>query len=258
MQLQVFKFQSTEEQQFNDIRTVEIDGEVWFIASDVTNILGYSNGRDAVSRHCKPKGVVKHDIPTQSGNQIATLISEPNVYRLTIKSQLPSAELFESWLFEEVLPSIRKRGYYGKIDRTQVPNFYIRYQDNFHKIDKNYFSVISEMFVTLNSELEKVGYQMPNKGQDGKQIMPDISVGRMFADYLKKIGSEFDGTHKFYKHSFPDNRDDVDAKMCPIDAIPTFRRFIYEKWIPDNAQKYFKERDPLALDYLPKLLGTGK
>ena len=67
MQLEVFKFKSPEEQQFNDIRTVEIDGEVWFIASDVTNILGYSNGRDAVARHCKPKGVVKHDIPTQSG-----------------------------------------------------------------------------------------------------------------------------------------------------------------------------------------------
>ena len=75
-----------------------------------------------------------------------------------------------------------------------------------------------------------------------------------FANYLKKIDSEFNGTHKFYKHSFQDNRDDVDAKMYPIEAIPIFRRFIYEKWIPENAQKYFKERDPLALDYLPKLL----
>ena len=149
------------------------------------------------------------------------------------------------------VPSIRKKGYYGRIDRTQVQNFYIRYQDNFHKIDRNYFSVISELFVTLNAELENVGYQIPNKGENGKQIMPDISFGRMFSSYLKKTNSEFNETHKFYDHSFPDNRDDVEARMYPIEALPTFRKFIYEKWIPENAQNYFKDRDPLALDYLP-------
>ena len=94
MQLSVFKFQSEEEQMLNEIRTVEIDGEIWFVASDVTNILGYANGRDAIIRHCKEKGVVKHDIPTSSGNQRVTLINEPNVYRLTVKSKLESAVKF--------------------------------------------------------------------------------------------------------------------------------------------------------------------
>jgi prophage antirepressor-like protein len=255
MQVEIFKFESSEEQMLNEIRTAEIDGEIWFVASDVTNILGYSNGRDAVSRHCKTKGVVKHDIPTQSGNQTATLINEPNVYRLTVKSKLKSAEKFEEWLFEEVIPSIRKRGFYGKIDRSQAPNFYLRYKDNLHKIDRNYFSVISELFVTLNAELEKVGYEIPDKGENGKQIMPDISVGRMFANYLKATNSEFNETHKYYDHSFPDNRQDVEARMYPIEALATFRKFVFNKWIPENAQKYFKERDPIALDYLPKLIG---
>ena len=54
----------------SDIRTVEIDGEIWFVASDVTNILGYSNGRDAISRHCKQKGVVKHDIPRKTTGEL--------------------------------------------------------------------------------------------------------------------------------------------------------------------------------------------
>jgi prophage antirepressor-like protein len=256
MQVEIFKFESEEEQMFNEIRTVDIDGEIWFVASDVTNILGYSNGRDAVNRHCKTKGVVKHDIPTQSGNQKATLINEPNVYRLTVKSKLESAEKFEEWLFEEVIPSIRKKGFYGRIDRSQAPNFYLRYKDNLHKIDRNYFSVISELFVTLNAELEKVGYEIPNRGETGKQIMPDISVGRMFSSYLKKTESEFNGSHKHYDHSFPDDRPDVEARMYPIEALPTFRRFVFDKWIPENAQKYFKERDPIALDYLPKLLGN--
>jgi prophage antirepressor-like protein len=85
MQLSVFKFQTDEQQMLNEIRTIEIDGEILLVASDITNILGCSNGRDAINRHCKIRGVVKHDIPTQSGIQIVTLISESNVYRLTIR-----------------------------------------------------------------------------------------------------------------------------------------------------------------------------
>lgn len=256
MQLQVFKFQSKEQQQFNDIRTVEIDGELWFVASDVTNILGYSNGRDAVSRHCKVRGVVKHDIPTKSGNQAVTLINEPNVYRLTVKSQLPSAELFESWLFEEVIPQIRKKGFYGRVDRAEIPNFYKRYLGNIHKIELHkHFSVVSELFTILYSELENVGYVIPNKAEDGKLIMPDISVGKMFATYLEKQSSEYKDSFEYYDHSFDDGRTDQKARKYTIEALPLFRKYVIEVWIPENAQGYFRERDPLALDYLPKLLG---
>lgn len=256
MQIEIFEFQSPEQQMLNQIRTVEIEGEIWFVASDVAKTLGYSRPSEATKRHCKEKGTSIQRIPTSGGEQPMTVINEPNVYRLIIKSQLPSAEKFEEWLFEEVIPSIRKKGYYGKINRSQAPNFYLRYKDNLHKIDRNYFSVISELFVTLNAELEKVGYEIPNKAENGKQIMPDISVGRMFSNYLKKTESEFNGTHKYYDHSFSDNRQDVEARMYPIEALAIFRKFVFNKWIPENAQKYFKERDPVALDYLPKLLGN--
>lgn len=256
MQIEIFEFQSPEQKLLNKIRTVEIEGEIWFVASDVAKTLGYAKPSNAVNTHCKDKGTLKQGIPTSSGEQLMTIINEPNVYRLIIKSKLPSAEKFEEWLFEKVIPSIRKKGYYGKIDRSQAPNFYLRYKDNLHKIDRNYFSVISELFVTLNAELEKVGYEIPNKGENGKQIMPDISVGRMFSNYLKKTNSEFNGTHKYYNHSFTDGRQDVEARMYPIEALATFRKFVFNKWIPENAQKYFKERDPIALDYLPKLLGN--
>ncbi|WP_213279334.1 BRO-N domain-containing protein [Chryseobacterium indologenes] len=254
MQLEIFNYQSDEEQMLNEIKTVEIDGEIWFAASDVAKTLGYKRPSEAVRQHCKERGTVKHRIPTKSGEQEVLLINEPNVYRLIIKSQLPSAEAFETWLFEEVVPSIRKKGFYGKIDRSQAPNFYIRYQGNFHKIDRNYFSVISELFVTLNAELEKVGYSIPDKGIDGKGMYPDISVGRLFSKYLQDTDSVHDGTHKTYPHSFPDGRPDVDARMYPIDALPTFRKFVYDVWIPERGPGYFKAKDPLALDYLPKLL----
>lgn len=256
MQVEIFKFETDGEQIFNEIRTVDIDGEIWFVGADVAKTLGYKRPSEAIRQHCKEKGTVKDRIPTNGGSQETLLINEPNVYRLTVRSKLPSAEKFEEWLFEEVIPSIRKKGYYGRIDRNQAPNFYLRYKDNLHKIDRNYFSVISELFVTLNAELEKVGYEIPDKGENGKQIMPDISVGRMFSTYLKKTESEFNGTHKYYDHSFSDDRQDVEARMYPIEALPAFRKFVFNKWIPENAQKYFKERDPVALDYLPKLLGN--
>ena len=259
MQLQIFKYQSEEEQLFNEIRTIEQeDGSVLFGATDVARVLGYASPADAVTRHCKGVVVLETPIPNQWGtvvNQKIKYIPEGDVYRLIIKSRLPSAERFEKWLFDEVVPSIRKRGYYGKIDRIALPNFIERYKDNFHKLPRDYFSVISEMYARLYMELEKVGYVIPDMGEHGKQMMPDISVGRGFASFLKRHKSEFYNTAKTYRHTFPDGRE-VDANMYHIDALPMFIRYINEDWIPNRAMEYFKKRDPLALDYLPKLLGV--
>ena len=77
------------------VRTLKINDEIWFVANDVTEILGYKNGRDAVARHCKSKGVAKHDTPTTGGKQSLTHINESNLYRLVISSELPSSEEFE-------------------------------------------------------------------------------------------------------------------------------------------------------------------
>lgn len=238
-----------------EIRTVDIDGEIWFVAKDVALALGYSNPQDAVRRHCKKtRNIAGAGNAHPSLDPQTIIIPEPDIYRLIIKSNLPSAEKFETWVFEEVIPSIRKKGFYGKIDRTQLPNFIERYRDNYHKLPSDHFSVISEMFARLHMALEKAGYTMPNRGLDGKQLMPDISVGQGFAKFLKESGSEFYDTHKTYKHSFPDGRPDFDANMYHIDALPMFIRYVNEVWIPQRAQEYFKKRDPVALDYLPKLL----
>lgn len=80
------------------------------MAVDVAAALGYATPRDAISRHCK--GVVKRDTPTSSGIQQMSYINEGDLYRLIMKSKLPSAEKFESWVVDEVLPAIRKTGSY--------------------------------------------------------------------------------------------------------------------------------------------------
>lgn len=95
---------------FGQVRTVEENGKVLFCGTDVAKALGYSNPRDALRRHCK--GVVKRDTLTDGGNQQVSFIPEGDIYRLAAKSELPGAEQFESWIFDEVIPSIRKNGGY--------------------------------------------------------------------------------------------------------------------------------------------------
>lgn len=108
-QLEVFNFAETK----SEIRSVFEDGRPYFVGLDVAKALGYTNSRKALSDHCK--GVTKRYIPHPQNldKQIeVSVIPESDVYRLIIKSQLPSAEKFERWVMEEVLPSIRKKGSY--------------------------------------------------------------------------------------------------------------------------------------------------
>lgn len=103
--------------EFGQIRTVEVEGKIYFVGKDVANALGYSNPRDAIARHCR--GVVKHDSFKEGGQEVA-LLPEGDIYRLITHSKLESAERFESWVFDEVLPSIRQTGQYQQKPLTQL------------------------------------------------------------------------------------------------------------------------------------------
>jgi prophage antirepressor-like protein len=253
MQLQVFTFQSEEEKTLNEISTVEIDGNIWFVASDICSSLGLSNPSEALKSLDEDEKLTS--VILRAGqNRNVNFVNESGLYALIFKSRKPSAGKFRKWITKEVIPSIRTKGYYGQIDRAALPNFIERYKDNYHKIPGDHFSVISEMYVRLYMALEKVGYVVPDRGASGQQMMPDISVGKGFAAFLKFHKSEFYEKCKTYRHSFPDGRE-VDANMYHIDALPMFIRYINEEWVPKYATKYFKERDPLALEYLPKILG---
>lgn len=99
-----------ENQEFGKVRALEIDGKPYFCAADVAKALGYANCNDAVIRHCR--AIVKYDTPISGKIQEVNYIPEGDVYRLIVRSKLPSAEKFEKWVFDEVLPSIRQTGGY--------------------------------------------------------------------------------------------------------------------------------------------------
>jgi prophage antirepressor-like protein len=107
MQVQVFNFES------QAVRTVQSDnGETLFVGRDVCEVLGYKDTGSAIKQHCR--GAVKHlPIMDSLGRMQETrVLTEPDLYRLIIGSNLPSAQKFEAWVFEDVLPSIRKTGAY--------------------------------------------------------------------------------------------------------------------------------------------------
>lgn len=93
------------------VRLVMEGGEPWFVGKDVAVVLGYMRPSDALQQHCK--GAVKRrPLQTAGGMQDVRIISEPDMLRLIVGGKLPAAERFECWVFEEVLPSIRKTGSY--------------------------------------------------------------------------------------------------------------------------------------------------
>ena len=104
-ELQIFN-----NEEFGEIRTVTKNNKTYFAGSNVASALGYAIPHKAVQTHCK--GVLKWNIPTKSGNQDVLFIPEGDVYRLIMRSKLPAAEKFESWVVDEVIPSIRKNGGY--------------------------------------------------------------------------------------------------------------------------------------------------
>lgn len=103
----------------HEVRSLIIDGEPWFVAKDVAAVLGYANPTRDVTRHTNERQRKQYQIGTGASNVTGTgerlmnVVSEPGVYRLVMRSNLPAAERFQDWLAEEVIPSIRKTGRYA-------------------------------------------------------------------------------------------------------------------------------------------------
>lgn len=152
-----------ENSEFGAIRTVEENGKPLFCGSDVANALGYSNSRDALNRHCK--GVVKRDTPTNGGAQELSFIPEGDVYRLITHSKLPEAERFESWVFDDVLPTIRRHGMYATDELLNNPDFAI------------------QVFSKLKAERERNAFLKSENAQQ-KQLIAEFSPKASYYDVV--------------------------------------------------------------------------
>ena len=115
--LRVFK-----SEKFGTIRTITENGKTLFCAKDIATALGYKDATNAIKQHCK--GVVKRHLLSDGGMQTTNFIPEGDVYRLAAKSQLPGADEFESWIFDEVLVTINHTGGFVATEEFFVNSYF--------------------------------------------------------------------------------------------------------------------------------------
>ncbi|EJL3952082.1 hypothetical protein CGK13_22490 [Vibrio parahaemolyticus] len=231
----------------HELTTIQLGDEFYFIADEVTAALDYADRKAPIDKlDAEDKMLSPHPIR----GHMYVLITEAALYELVFASKKPNAKKFQRWVTREVLPEIRKKGYYGKV---KLPGFVNRFNLNYGRVSRGYFSVISELFIRLYGSLEMLGYEIPDQAQDGKDIRPDVSVGRLFSNYLSEHHPEHAESYQMYSHMFG-NGHTRDAREYPNELLPIFIKFVDEVWIPSKAKDYFKGRDPVALEYLPKLI----
>lgn len=107
-ELQIFKHEG-----FGEVRTLNIDGEPWFVGKDVTDILGYQNGSRDINRHVDEEDKLTRGITDSGQSRQMYVINESGLYSLILSSKLPQAKAFKRWVTSEVLPAIRKQGAYS-------------------------------------------------------------------------------------------------------------------------------------------------
>ncbi|EGT5272115.1 toxin Bro [Clostridioides difficile] len=196
--LQIFK-----NNDFGEIRTVEIDGKPYFVATDIARCLGYKDTTNAIKQHCK--WVVKHHIPhpqSKTKTLEVNVIPEGDMYRLITNSELPSAEKFEHWVFDEVLPSIRKTGTYSTKSKDESEIKYMNAQARLKNARvreaKIYLELADKVSQVGIPEFAQVMYSKTTELLSGETLIPlpkidkktysATEVGKMLGISANKVG----------------------------------------------------------------------
>ena len=184
-------------QMFGEIRILQESGKCLFCGADVAKALGYSNPRKALSDHCK--GVTKRDTLTAVGMQKLSFIPEGDVYRLIVHSKLPNAVKFERWVFEEVLPTIRKYGgYLGESLMEQVqqdPDVLFRFAEALLKERKDNNALRKELLALKPKAEFYDAFVNPGDCTNIRATAKELNVPeRLFCKYLQ---------HKKYLYRAP-------------------------------------------------------
>lgn len=184
---------------FGQVRTVEVDGEPWFVGKDVAEALGYSNTRDALSKHVDEDDKATVAFHDGSQNRNVTAVNESGLYSLILSSKLPGAKEFKRWVISEVIPSIRKTGGY-----TLKPKPMTEYQQMMADTRRRNARVQSARILTQlakqykGSTYEQVLNAHATKELTGEFLLPlpkleektysATEIGQMFGISANKVG----------------------------------------------------------------------
>lgn len=222
-----------EEQQ---VRTIEKNGEPWFVGKDVADILGYSDTAQAVRKHIdhEDKGVV--EMTTPGGKQPVTIINESGLYSLILSSKLPTAKKFKHWVTSEVLPSIRKTGEY-KITPAQ--------QNRLDIMERNSRAREASLWLRISAQVKSDTYRQvcasyASTVLAGREVIPlpqttqhhysATEIGKMFGVSKQAIGNlantygmKTDEYGAWYHDKSPYSAKEVDVFKYNDRAVQRFR-----------------------------------
>lgn len=191
-ELQIFN-----NKEFGEIRTIEIDGEIYFVGKDVATALGYAKPHNAIVNHVDEEDTLKQGIMDKLGrNQQMTLINESGLYALIFGSKLSNAKQFKRWITSEVLPSIRKYGGYGELqlskEDTAILNI-INSDDDLQQAlaIKEYKNIISEPLIEEIDKLKELNNKF--KVFISKDGLIDVDT------FSKALGIKELGRNNMYK-----------------------------------------------------------
>lgn len=225
-------------EEFGQVRTTELNEKTYFFAHDVARALGYTNPSKAITDHCK-NSIMGRGNDSLGRQQVFKLIPEGDVYRLISKSNLPSAEKFERWVFDEVLPSIRRHGLYAMDDLINNPDLAIKALTALKEEREK------------NAKLEAVNEELKPKAQLADAVTGSpytISVGEM-AKILNQNGVDI-GQNRFYKWLRANGY--IMGTNTPTQRAMELKIFVLKEstvCLPDGTQKLVKT---------PRVTGKGQ
>lgn len=178
------KIKIFENEEFGSVRTIEENGKVLFCGSDVAKALGYRRPKDAINAHCK--GAVKRRLLTNGGAQEMKMISEGDVYRLISHSRLPSAEKFESWIFDDVLPTIRRTGGYVSNEEMFIENYLPFLDEPYKNLFRLQMTFISKLNERIRNDKPLVDFAL--HVADSDDLIDMNAMAKLAADKNFNIG----------------------------------------------------------------------
>ncbi|UVJ08999.1 BRO family protein [Staphylococcus aureus] len=216
--LQTFNFEEL------PVRTLEVDGESYFIGKDVADILGYANGRDALSKHVDAEDKLTSQIATAGQNRNVTIINESGLYSLIFSSKLENAKRFKRWVTSEVLPTLRKTGAYQTKPLTTSEQIQLIAQGN-TELDER-VTKIEETYPIMHGEAKHIQRLVAQK-------VAEI-VRNKFNGYYDQVSRKlFAEIYKSIKNIF-----DVPSYNCiPRGRYQEAIRFV-ERWQPSYETTY--------------------
>lgn len=237
--LTTFKFDNHDLTSFLDE-----SNEPWILAKDVCEILGYANVSQAISDNCRPKGTHTMSTPISGGYRDMLYINEGNLYRLILKSTLPAAKQFEELVMDEILPSIRKKGFYEspayvqmKADAAKAKrlakrneeladrNEYLEGKAAPHKDDKVLMILASQFEAETQARRDLEEFILNNDWEDGMIKFDRRCRTKFVGERFKSVARQIKGLELRFKGTEWSNDLGVSIYIDQIKADIEFARY---------------------------------